>query len=155
MKKTLMTLALPLVCLAAANSFAADTMSSGAGKTRADVKADARAAGPDAMGKENEASGAMAADSKTMSGDKSRAQVKAETKNAARSGELPKQGEAVAAEQGDGTSSMAGKTATKPKKHRMMHHKAAAESAGTDGAMGTAASPASGPVSAETKKPTN
>ncbi|GAC1410588.1 MAG: hypothetical protein NVSMB6_11190 [Burkholderiaceae bacterium] len=134
MKKTLMTLALPLVWLVAGDAFAAKSVSSDAATTRADVKADTRATTSGAMGKENEASAAMAADSKMAAGDKSRAEVKAETKTAAKAGDLPKQGEAVGAEKGVGTDRMAGETSAKPKKHRAKRHRKAASEAGAAGA---------------------
>ena len=97
MQKTLIALAIPLFCFATA-VHAADNDAS---KTRAEVKQETRAATSMPAKRSSEAAAAEAVDAKMPAGDKSRQDVKAETNAAVRSGDLPKTGEAVAAEAAD------------------------------------------------------
>lgn len=136
MKKTLLALTIPLFSLAAV-AHAADT---DAPKTRADVKQETRAAATAMPGKRSETAAVDAVEGKTAVGEKSRQEVKAETRAAVLSGELPKVGEAVAAESGDQHN------APKKKMKHMKHHRhPATTSAGTTGgsASGTTSTPSS------------
>ncbi len=125
MKSVVFKIVLPLFCIAATSAFAADTGAADGAKSRADVKAETRAALPTGpMAKQGEATAAQAADSKAPVGTKSRADVKAETRDAVRSNNLPQSGESVAAEAGDQ------KNAVKKPAHKKTHQHAPA-AAGT------------------------
>jgi hypothetical protein len=116
MKKTILALSIPLFCFAAA----AQAADNDAPKTRAEVKQETRAATAMPAKRSSETGAVDAVESKVAVGEKSRQDVKAETRAAVRSGDLPKTGEAVAAEAGDQHN--APKKKMKHKMHR--HHRA-------------------------------
>lgn len=133
MKKTLLALSIPLFCLAA-TAIAADN---DAPKTRAEVKQETRAATGMPAKRTSETAAVDSVESKAAVGEKSRQEVKAETRAAVSSGELPKTGEAVAAESGDQHNAP-----KKKMKHKMRRHHAASTTTGGN-ASGTTSSPSS------------